>query len=136
MAYWALHIVNQKLFFMNKHVISIIMQLFHSKFFLYVILFCGKNLVKILWLFVPRTFFSDQESDSISVVVLTLGLGLCCSPLKEMRFQQPTTSPDYHKLSPLSCEPFVVLMVRRLISLGGCFSPPPTPPTFLIMIRM
>ena len=42
-------------------------------------------------------------------------------------YQQLKPYPDYHPTSPLSFEPFGVLMVWRLISLRGCL-PPPLPP--------
>ena len=55
------------------------------------------------------------------------GLGLCCSPLREPRFQKMTPSPDYHTLSILSYYPLGVLMV---------LSPPPpgNTPKFWIII--
>ena len=59
------------------------------------------------------------------------GLGLGCYPLKELRFQKLTPYPDYHTSSLLSCKPLVLLMVRRLISMGSCFPSPPDSPFFL-----
>ena len=56
------------------------------------------------------------------------GLGLFCSPLKEMIFQQLTPSSDYYPAYTLCCDPLVVLMVHRLIFLGGCFPHTPKPP--------
>ena len=41
---------------------------------MYIILLCGKKFVNILWLCIPRTLFSGQKSDAISIVVLTLGV--------------------------------------------------------------
>ena len=38
--------------------------------------------------------------------------------------------PDYHPPSPLSFDPLGILMVQGLISLGDCFEPPITSPTF------
>ena len=74
--YWSLRIMNQKLLFRYKNVISIKMYLFQKPMFLYVILLCGKKFVNILWLCVPRTLFSGQNSDAISAVVLTLGVNV------------------------------------------------------------
>ena len=78
----SLHIMNQKLFFGDKHVISRIMYFFTTTLLLYVILLCGKKFVNILWLCVPRTLFSGQKSDAISIVVLTLGVRVVPFPSK------------------------------------------------------
>ena len=58
-------------------------------------------------------------------------LGSWCSPVKELKFQQPTSSPDYHTVSPLSCDILGLLMLWRLIPLGGCFPYPPNSPYLL-----
>ena len=61
----------------------------------------------------------------------TGGWGLCCSPVKDLSFRQPTASPDYHTVSPLSYEPLGFLMVQRLISLGGWLPSPQNSPYLL-----
>ena len=65
--------------------------LLFKKKFLYVILFCWNKIFKILWIRVPRTLFSGQKPDAISLVVQTLGVGvaLLSSELAEVSATVP-----------------------------------------------
>ena len=56
------------------------------------------------------------------------GLGLCCYPLKYLRFHKLTPSPNDHPTYPMSFNHLVVFMVQKLLSIEGLFPSPPTPP--------
>ena len=73
-AYWAFHIMIQKLFVSNKHIIIRIIKFLHIIFLFNIILFCGKKSVKFLWFCVPHAIFVGQTSDAIYLVFLTLGV--------------------------------------------------------------
>ena len=127
--------MNQKIFVTTKHIIRRIMHFFHNNFVLVCNILCGNKYFKILWICVPRTLFpGGGEHIRFHLYPWHWGLGLCCSPLKEVRFQQMTPSIDYFPAYTLCCDTLVVLMVRRLISLGGYFpsplDPPPPPPLY------
>ena len=65
--------MNQTLLFNNKHIISIIIHLLHNNFVPVCNIILWEEIIKILWICVPCTFFSGQKSDTIYLVFLTLG---------------------------------------------------------------
>ena len=58
--------------------------------------------------------------------------------MKDMSFQKRTPSPDYHPPYPLGCEPLVVLMVWRMITLRHLliYPNPPLPYELLLEQRI
>ena len=114
--------MNQTLFVSNKHIIHIIMQLLHNNFFfLYVIFLCGKDFSRSFGSTPHIPYFQDKIQLKFTLYLWHWGLGLWCSPLKEMRFQKLTPYYDYYTAYNIRCDPLVVLMVHGMISLGGCF---------------
>ena len=62
------------LFVRNKHIIIRIINFFNSNFLLCVTFFCGKKVVNIIWFYFPHALFAGPNSDTIYLVVLTLGI--------------------------------------------------------------
>ena len=75
--------------------------------------------------------FQDKNQMQFTLYPWHWGLELCYSPLNYMMFRKLRPSPDYHPESPLCCDPLVVFMVWRMLSLGGLFPSPQTPPYLL-----
>ena len=125
MEYWVLHILSQTSFVSNKHIIRRIMHFLYNNFVLVSnILRCEENFQYPLALLTTH-LISGQNPDVVSLVSLALGVGVVLFSLKYMSFQQLTPSSDYYPSCSLCCDLLVLLILHRLISLGGWFLSPP-----------
>ena len=72
-------------------------------------------------------YFQAKNQMQFSVFSRHWGFGLCSYTMKEIRLQQLIQSP-------ISCDTLELIMVWRLITLRGCFIPPPPsrPPPYIL----
>ena len=129
--------MNQKLVGINKQIISRITHFLTKFFFLYIIFFFGNKFVNILWLYIPRTLFSGQKSDAISLLALTLGFRVVMLSYEESEVS--ATFPLYWLSCSISSKlwAFGITHGVKADFLQGLLSTPPRAPhIFWIFIGM
>ena len=87
----------------------------------------GKKFVKIFCFCVPRTIFSGQKPNEISLAVLKLGVMVLLFYSEGYEVSKLPPSHDYHTAYPLSCDTLGALIVQRMLFLRGCFPYPSNP---------